>query len=111
VSTPAITRAALQQALAELFAPWVQALDLRVEAAGAEGVRLRLPLAELQARYELCEDMAQMLLDTANTKKWELGVETQDIVARIEQGLQGGEAGLSEAEAQWIALRLAELMD
>jgi len=32
-------------------------------------------------------------------------------VARIQQGLQGGEAGLSEAEAQWIALRLAELMD
>ena len=69
------------------------------------------PQAEILGRYELCEDMAQMLLDTANTKKWELGVETQDIVARIQQGLQGGEAGLSEAEAQWIALRLAELMD
>jgi hypothetical protein len=40
-----------------------------------------------------------------------LGVETQDIVARIQQGLQGGEAGLNETEAQWIAQRLAELMD
>jgi hypothetical protein len=71
----------------------------------------RAPHAEILARYELCEDMAQMLLDTANTKKWELGVETQDIVARIQQGLQGGEAGLNETEAQWIAQRLAELMD
>lgn len=69
------------------------------------------PQVEILGRYELCEDMAQMLLDTANTKKWELGVETQDIVTRIQQGLQGGEAGLSEAEAEWIAQRLAELMD
>ena len=36
--------AALQTALAELFAPWVQALGLRVEDAGDSRVLLRLPV-------------------------------------------------------------------
>ena len=67
MSTPAITRAALQQALAELFAPWVQALDLRVEAAGAEGVRLRLPLAPALVRQGdmLCGQAMMAAADTA----------------------------------------------
>ena len=67
MSAPAITRAALQQALAELFAPWVQALDLRVEAAGAEGVRLRLPLAPALVRQGdmLCGQAMMAAADTA----------------------------------------------
>ena len=52
------------------------------------------PADEILGRYELCEDMAQMLLDTITPRNG-VGVETQDIVARIEQGLQGGEAGLA----------------
>lgn len=35
----------LQQALHEVFAPWVRELDLRVEAATLGEVRLRLPVA------------------------------------------------------------------
>ncbi|MFD2377464.1 hypothetical protein ACFSTJ_08380 [Ottowia pentelensis] len=46
--------ATLQRALAELFAPWVQALDLRVEAADADGVRLRLPLTPALVRQARC---------------------------------------------------------
>ncbi len=65
----------------------------------------------IMERYELCEDLASALVEQANTKKWELGVEKEDIVERIHQGLLGGETGLSEAEARWITLRLAELMD
>ncbi len=33
----------LQSALAEYFAPWVQALDMRVQSCGAEGVDVLLP--------------------------------------------------------------------
>jgi len=68
VSSPAIiTPAALQQALAELFAPWVQALDLRVEAADAEGVRLRLPLTPALVRQgdTLCGQAMMAAADTA----------------------------------------------
>jgi hypothetical protein len=68
------------------------------------------PYATVLARYELCEDMANMLVDHATTKMWELGVEKQDVVQRIHQGLAGGEAGVSDAEAQWVLLRLSELL-
>ena len=60
--------------------------------------------------YELCEDMANMLVGHASTKMWELGVEKQDVVQRIHQSLQGGEAGLNEAQTQWVMLRLSELI-
>ncbi|WP_447648687.1 PaaI family thioesterase [Ottowia pentelensis] len=58
--------ATLQRALAELFAPWVQALDLRVEAADADGVRLRLPLTPALVRQGevLC---GQAMMAAANT--------------------------------------------
>lgn len=59
--------AALQNALAELFAPWVQALDLRVEAAGDDGVRLRLPLTPALVRTGdvLCGQAMMAAADTA----------------------------------------------
>jgi hypothetical protein len=61
-------------------------------------------------RYELCEDLACALVEQATTKKWELGVETPDIVQRIGQGLAGGAAGISDPEAEWVCKRLTELM-
>ena len=63
----AMDGAALQRALAELFAPWVQALDLRVEAADAHGVRLRLPLtsALVRAGDVLCGQAMMAAADTA----------------------------------------------
>ncbi len=36
----------LQQALSELFAPWVQALNLTVESTQADSVTLRLPQSD-----------------------------------------------------------------
>ena len=59
--------AALQSALAELFAPWVQALGLRVEAVDAEGVRLRLPLTPALVRQGdvLCGQAMMAAADTA----------------------------------------------
>jgi hypothetical protein len=67
--------------------------------------------AHIMERYELCEDLASALVEQANTRKWELGVETGDIAARMRLGLLSGETGLTEAEAQWVTSRLAELMN
>ena len=36
--------------------------------------------AHIEARYEFCEDMAQMLVDPARTKLFELGVTEQDVL-------------------------------
>lgn len=58
---------ALQAALGELFAPWVQALALRVESAAPGRVRLRLPLtpALVRAGGVLCGQAMMAAADTA----------------------------------------------
>lgn len=67
MAPPVMDGAALQRALGELFAPWVQALDLRVEAVGADGVRLRLPLTPALVREGgvLCGQAMMAAADTA----------------------------------------------
>ena len=62
----------------------------------------------ISARYELCEDLAQMLEQTAADKRFELGVTEEDVLERIHQGLQGGDV-VSGAEATWVVRRLAEI--
>jgi hypothetical protein len=66
--------------------------------------------ATIAARYELCEDMAQMLTDHARAKLFELGITERDVLERIHAGLAAGDQ-FSEAEARWITRRLAELLD
>lgn len=64
----------------------------------------------ISTRYELCEDMAQMLTEHARAKLFELGITEQDVLDRIHAGLADGDQ-LSEAEARWVARRLAELLE
>jgi len=71
--------------------------------------RLQLPLAEFRARYELCEDLAQMLVERAQTIRFELGVTEADVLQRVGQGLL--DAGLQGGEPAWVLRRLAELLD
>ncbi len=66
--------------------------------------------AEIQQRYEFCEDLASMLTETAQSRLWELGITEADVLARIHGGLLAGEAGVNEAEARWVLRRLAELL-
>ena len=61
-------------------------------------------------RHELCEDMACMLAEPAQTRLWELGIAEDDVLKRIHRGLLGGAAGVSDAEAGWVTHRLAELL-
>jgi hypothetical protein len=65
-------------------------------------------------RYELCEDLAQMLTEQARAKLFELGVAERDVLERIARGLQGDgseDTIVSAAEAGWVVRRLAELLD
>lgn len=57
----------LQQALSDLFAPWVQALDLRVESFGPAEVTLRLPQSDQLSRVGgmLCGQAMMAAADTA----------------------------------------------
>jgi acyl-coenzyme A thioesterase PaaI-like protein len=67
MSTPEMNTEALQQALAELFAPWVQALNLQVLACGVSQVTLRLPMSEQLTRVGgiLCGQAMMAAADTA----------------------------------------------
>jgi hypothetical protein len=72
--------------------------------------RPSLPRDALAARYELCEDLAEMLTEPAQTQRWDLGIAEGDVLKRIHRGLLGDAAGLAAAEAVWVATRLAELL-
>jgi hypothetical protein len=68
------------------------------------------PREEIAARYEFCEDLAQMLTEPASTRLWELGVSEEVVLERMHQGLSGDGATVSPAEARWVVTRLAELL-
>lgn len=62
-------------------------------------------------RYELCEDMAQMLTETARTTSAALGITESDVLERIDRGLRSGNMALGADESRWVLQRLAELLD
>jgi hypothetical protein len=69
-----------------------------------------LPRDELAARYELCEDMAQLLTETARNMEFSLGLAESDVLTRCLQGLRVEPAVVSDAESVWVVRRLAELL-
>lgn len=62
------------------------------------------------ARYDLCEDMAHLLTEQASNKLWELGITEADVLERIHRGLLTQDVGLTDPEAGWVVLRLAEIL-
>lgn len=68
------------------------------------------PWAVIAGRYELCEDMAQMLTEVALNKRFELGVTEDDVLDRVGAGLRDGGV-VSADEAGWVVSRLAELLN
>jgi hypothetical protein len=68
------------------------------------------PRELIAERHELCEDLAQMLTETARGKLFELGVDESDVLDRIRQGLQAEGGPVSPVEAGWVTGRLAELL-
>lgn len=67
--------------------------------------------AFIAERYELCEDMAQLLTDHAKAHLFDLGIAEQDVLGRIQTGLLSSDAVVTAAEAGWVVRRLAELLD
>lgn len=73
--------------------------------------RLLLPLAEFRARYELCEDLAQALVERAQAVRFDLGLDETTVLQRLLRGLQAPDAGLDGGEPAWVLRRLAELLE
>jgi hypothetical protein len=72
--------------------------------------RLHTPWTEVVQRYELCEDLANLLTTTARDMEFSLGITESDVLSRVHQGLLGEAAVVTPAEAQWVVCRLAELL-
>lgn len=72
--------------------------------------RLGVPRDAFRHRYELCEDMAQMLVDRSQDIHHGQGVSEDLILERTQAGLASEGSGFSEAEAAWVVTRLAELL-
>ena len=74
------------------------------------GQRLTEPMKTVRERYELCEDLAQMLTERAADAHFKVGNERQ-VLQQMLAGLSGDESPVQLAEAWWVVRRLAELLD
>jgi hypothetical protein len=72
--------------------------------------KLNAPREHIAQRYELCEDMANLLTETASNMQFTLGITEGDVVERMHRGLTGEAAVVTEMEAHWVLCRLAELL-
>lgn len=73
--------------------------------------RLSVSVDTVRARHELCEDLAQLLVEPAQAQSHGGIVSDAEVLARCHAGLLQPDAPLSEAEAGWVIGRLAELLD
>jgi hypothetical protein len=64
----------------------------------------------IDMRYELCEDLAQMLSEPAQTQRFALGITERDVLERMHGGLLADAAVVDVGEARWVVSRLAELL-
>jgi hypothetical protein len=74
------------------------------------GHRLLEPMRTVRERYELCEDLAQMLVDQAGTVLFRTGRSEAEVLAQMGVALGQSGAELQPAEAGWVVTRLAELL-
>lgn len=73
-------------------------------------VKPTLGMRELAARYELCEDLANLLTEKAANMQFTLGITEELVLAQCEAGLLAEPVVVTSQEARWVVCRLAELL-
>jgi len=74
------------------------------------GLRLTEPMDVVRARYELCEDLAQMLTEQASTAQFKSGAPETSVLRTLRDGLAAEGSSVQPKEANWVIRRLAELL-
>ena len=74
------------------------------------GHRLTEPMSTVRERYEICEDLAQMLTDQASTNLFKGSLGEGEVLQGIRTALAGEESPVRPDEALWVVRRLAELL-
>jgi hypothetical protein len=72
--------------------------------------RLTAPRETIAARYELCEDMANLLTEQCSTIHFRDGVDEEQILQRCWKGLRVEPLTVEPPEAEWVVRRTAELL-
>ena len=75
------------------------------------GQRLTAPMSTIRARYELCEDLAQMMTEQASTAQFKSGASTSEVLQKMQLALTADGSPVQPAEATWVVTRLAELLN
>jgi hypothetical protein len=65
---------------------------------------------DLAARYELCEDLANLLTEKAANLQFTLGITEDLVLLQCETGLLSSPAVVTPLEARCLVCRLAELL-
>lgn len=66
---------------------------------------------DMAERYELCEDLANLLTEKAAHMQFSLGITEELVLQQCELGLLAEPAVVSPVEARWVVCRLAELLN
>ena len=74
-------------------------------------VKPSIGLREMAQRYELCEDLANLLTEKAANMQFTLGITEELVLQQCELGLLAEPAVVSPVEARWVVCRLAELLN
>jgi len=74
------------------------------------GLRLTEPMATVRVRYELCEDLAQMLTEQAASAQFKSGAGEGEVLEKMQLALTAEGSPVQPHEAGWVVRRLAELL-
>lgn len=74
------------------------------------GHRLTQPMAAVRERYELCEDLAQMLCEQASAAAFKSGAAENEVLAGLQAALSDGSGPLQASEPAWVVTRIAEIL-
>ena len=72
---------------------------------------LKTPIAEVVARYELCEDLACHLVEQAQMLYHAGNASEEGVLLGIHTAISGDGASVNAKEANWIIQRMAELLE
>jgi hypothetical protein len=72
--------------------------------------RALLPRAEMEARYELCEDVA-LHAAAFLAGRHQVGDDTADALRHCHAGVLADAGAFAPAEAEWVVRRVAELQE
>jgi hypothetical protein len=74
-------------------------------------IKPSLSHSALAQRYELCEDLANLLTDKAASMQFSLGITEDLVLQQCQAGLLADPSVVSPEEARWVVCRLAELLN